>query len=152
WLWIVQERAEGARQAEAALAQASSLHGQARAEGSAGKWAEARGQARRAETLLERLPGQPELRRGGRAPLRELDEEEADRRLLARLEEIRLLKTLFLPQEVVFDASQAVPEYEKALRDYGVAVGAPPRQAGARIRQRPQEVRALVVAALDDWL
>jgi tetratricopeptide (TPR) repeat protein len=84
--------------------------------------------------------------------LRELDEEEADRRLLVRVEDIRIFKTVMLTEALVLEAGGAPPEYEKALRDYGVAVGAPPGEVGARLRKRPGEVRARIVAALDEWL
>jgi tetratricopeptide (TPR) repeat protein len=101
WLWIALVRAEGERQArelqakltreaEEALGQATSLRGQARAEGDPVKWAEARAQARRAETLLEQNLGQPALAEQVRALLRQL-EKEADLFLpVAQLEQIRL--------------------------------------------------------------
>ncbi len=163
WLWRAQERAEEERQArqlqaeltqeaEKALAQATRLREEARAERVGGKWAEARAQARRAETLLERLSEPFALRPRVHALLRELDEEEADRRLLARLEDIRLFSTSMGTLNGVLDSSGALPEYRSALRDYGVTIGAPSREVGARIRQRSDDVRARLVAALDDWL
>jgi serine/threonine-protein kinase len=163
WLWIAQQRAERERQArelqaeltgeaEEALAQAISLRGQVRAGGDPGKLAQARAEARRAETLLERLPEQAGLGGRVRGLLQKLNEEEADRRLLARLEEVRLLKAEMGPRDTRFDDRPAVAQYEAALRTYGVALGDPPRKVGARIRQRPPDVQARVVAALDDWL
>jgi serine/threonine-protein kinase len=163
WLWIAWERAAGERQARElqakltreageALTQAASLRQQAQADGPAGKWAEVRAQARRAETLLERLPDQPELGGRVRALLRELDDEEADRQLLTRLDGARLLKAEMGPRDRHFNDRPALAEFEAALRDYRVTVGAPPGQAGARIRQRPEPVQGRVVAALDDWL
>jgi tetratricopeptide (TPR) repeat protein len=100
WLWIALVRAEGERQArefqakltreaEEALEQATTLRGQARAEGAPGKWAEARAQARRAETLLEQGLVRPGLAEQVRALLRQLDEVEAYHRQVAQLEQIR---------------------------------------------------------------
>jgi serine/threonine-protein kinase len=163
WLWIARARAAAERQeralqekhaleAEEALALANKLSSQSRAEGPGSICAEARAQAKRAEALLERLPDQPALRERVHAVLQKLDDVEADRQLLARVEEIRLTKTSLRPHDMVLVSRGATPEYEKALRAYGVAVGAPPRQVGARLRQRGPVVRSRVVAALDDWL
>src|SRR5262249_38597515 len=137
WLYIAQKRAENeqqaralqaelTREAEEALSQATSLRAQARAEGSTGKWAEARAQARRAETLLERLSDEPGLNERVHALLRDMDDEEDDRRLLARVEEIRLLRSEVGPLDIKLNYSRGAPEYQAALRAYGVAVGMPP--------------------------
>jgi serine/threonine-protein kinase len=163
WLWIAHERAESERQerelhagltreAEVALTRASSLRSQAQAEGAPGKWAEARAQARRAQTLLERLPGQSALSERVSSLLRELDDEDADHRLLARVEEIRLLEAEMAPQDDAIGNPRTVPGYQEALAQWGMPVGTPPGEAGARIRRRPEEVRARLVATLDEWL
>src|SRR5262249_48872786 len=146
-------QAELTSEAEEALAQAISLRAQAKPVGFGPKCAEARVQARRAEALLGRMPEeQPALGARGHGLVRGLDEEEADRRLLARVEEVRLLMAELTLQDPQFDPSRAVPEHEAALRAYGVAFGAPPVQVGAWIRQRPVGFRGQVVATLDDWL
>jgi serine/threonine-protein kinase len=165
WLWWTQERAERERQARAlqtelteqaeeALAQASNLRGQARAEGSTAKWAEARAQASRAATLLERLSEPTALGERVSALLRELDDEEDDRRLVALLDEVRLVKAEDHPSHWLwFKLESAAPRYAEALRPFGVLdLTVPPEQAAARIRARPAHVRAQLVAALDDWI
>jgi serine/threonine-protein kinase len=163
WLWMAHLRAQAkqhehelqaamAEEAEEALAQAISLRAQARAEGFGPKCTEARAQAARAQTLLERLPEQAGLSERVHRLLRELDAEEADRRLLGWVEEIRMLKAEVGPHETELAPGRVLPEYEAALRAYGVVVGAPPEQTGGRVRQRPERFRARLVAALDDWL
>jgi serine/threonine-protein kinase len=164
WLWIARQRAEveGQEQAlrakltseaEVALAQAIGLRGQAKAAGAAGKWAEARAQARRAETLLERLPEELALRARVSALLRELDEEEAERHLLARLEELRLLKAEDHPSEFGLNPNRALRQYAKVLRPLGVtSPTVPPEQAAARIRKQRAHIRLEIVAVLDDWI
>jgi serine/threonine-protein kinase len=163
WLWIAHQRARAEQQerelqatwteeAEEALAQAISLRAQARSEGFGAKCAAARAQATRAQTLLERLPEVPGLSDRVHRLLQDLDEEEADRRLLGWVEEIRMLKAELGRRDTGVGPSRVAHEYESALRAYGVVVGAPPEQAGGRIRQRPEPFRARLVAALDDWL
>jgi serine/threonine-protein kinase len=163
WLWIAHQRAEAEQhehelqanlteEAEEALAQAISLRAQAQAEGFGPKCAQARAQATRAHTLLERLPEQPGLSDRVDRLLRELDEEEADRRLLGWVEEVRMLKAEGGPRDTELGPSRVLPGYEAALRAYGVAFGMPPEQVGGRVRQRPEPFRARLVAALDDWL
>jgi serine/threonine-protein kinase len=157
WLWIAQEHAESERQAlaeaEEALALATSLGQQARAESSAAKWAEARAQAKRAETLLERLSEPSALGERVSTLLQELADEEADRRLVALLEKVRLLKAEDHPREARFDQERAVPRYAEALRPFGVTdMTVPPERVAARIRARPEHVRTQIVAALDDWI
>jgi serine/threonine-protein kinase len=164
WLWIAQMRAEREQQArqlqtkitheaEEALALATSLRQQARAEGSAVKLGEARAQAKRAETLLERLSDQTALGEQVSTLLRGLDEEEADRRLVAQLEEVRLLKAEDHPREARFAQERALPRYAEALRPFSVMdLTVPPEQAAALIRKRPGPVSTQVVAALDDWI
>jgi serine/threonine-protein kinase len=163
WLWRAHERAERERQewslerewtqeAEEALALATRLREEARSERVDGKWAEARAQVQRAKTLLERLSRPSVLNQRIDALLRDLNDEEADRRLVRRLEDVRIFATSMGTLNAVLDSSRALPEYRSALRDYGITVGTPPRLVGARIRQRPDIVQARVLAALDDWL
>src|SRR5262249_10709419 len=81
------------RDVQAALAGAEVLRGEARAAArDRGKWAEARAVAQRAGALAEGGAVEPELAERVRALLGELNEEQADRRLVERLEEIRLLQ------------------------------------------------------------
>jgi serine/threonine-protein kinase len=163
WLWVARQRALAKQrehevraalteEAEEALAQAISLRAQARGEGFGPKCAEARAQATRAQTLLERLPEQTGLSDRVHRLMRELEAEEADRRLLGWVEEIRMLKAEVGTQKTKRTPAWVLPEYETALSAYGVVVAAPPEQAGKRIRQRPEHFRLRLVAALDEWL
>src|SRR5262249_36873191 len=87
------QQARRSQEVQDALARAAGLREQARAgAGDGGKGAEARAVARRAEALAEGGPVAPGLAERVGALLRELDEEEADRRLVARVEEVRLLQ------------------------------------------------------------
>src|SRR5262249_52377623 len=82
---------------------------------------------------------------------RELDEEQADGRLVDRLEEIRLLQAEVNVKEGRFAAELALPEYRQAFAEYGLRA-TEARAAAARIRGRPPAVRGPLVAALDHWL
>src|SRR5205823_14251951 len=118
-----------------------------------GKWAEAMACARRAEALLEDGAVEPELARQVQDLLGELAEEAADRRLVARLDAIRLSQAEVNAKEDRFALESALPEYRQAFRDYGLQVEATaPEEAAAVIRHRPPAVRATLVAALDHWL
>src|SRR5262249_56747003 len=87
------------------------------------------------------------------ALLRELKEEQADRRVVARVEEVRLLQAAADVKKNRFALERALPEYREVFADYGLRAGSTePAEAAARIRRRPAEVRDAVVAALDDWL
>jgi tetratricopeptide (TPR) repeat protein len=151
WRWRRQEARE--RLALEALTQARGLQEQARRRDDPGKWAEARALGRRAEALLEQGTSRPELVEWVRTLLRELEDEEADRRLLARLEEARLQKATDRSRDIGFAEESAVPLYAEALGPLGVTSGTlPVEQAAARIRQRRPHVRTQIVAALDDWI
>jgi serine/threonine-protein kinase len=153
WLWLRQARDARDRQALEALAQAELLRQQAQAGGDPGKWADALALARRAEALLEQGTGRPEAAERARALLQVLDEEEADRRLLARVDKIQLVKVEQDSKVLGFGYRGAIPQYAEAFEEYGMKAGAvPPKEAAARIGQRPPQVQARIVGALDDWL
>src|SRR5262249_25971407 len=148
--WVVRDRA--ARQArsvtdlEAALDEAQ----RARAEG---KWPRALAAAKRAEALLRDGVADPALAGRGRRLLPGLAEEEADGRLVARLDEIRLLQAEVDARGERFALEEALPEYRQAFRDYGwPADTMAPGEAAALLRRRPPVVRGPLVAALDHWL
>jgi tetratricopeptide (TPR) repeat protein/predicted Ser/Thr protein kinase len=151
------ERDEAVRQgrrgqeAQEALARAVALRDQARATDDAGKWAEAREVARQAAALAEGGPPAPGLAERIADLRRELDEEEADRRLVGRLEEIRL-GVAEVNEEGQFAGKRAWAQYRQAFADYGLRVGSDATEAAARIRGRPPTVRGPAVAALDVWL
>jgi tetratricopeptide (TPR) repeat protein len=93
WFWQVRAHEARDREALEALSRAVSLFQQARSGDDPDKWAAARTEAHRAEVLLEQGTRRPELAEGPRALLRQLDEEEGNRRQLsqdAQLEQIRL--------------------------------------------------------------
>src|SRR5262245_60807023 len=134
------QQAWRSREVQDALSRAAVLRERARAAGGRGEWAEARAEVRRAEALAEGGPVEPGLTERVSALRRELDEEEADRLLVAHLAEIRLLQTEINVKENRFDLEGALPEYGQAFADYGLPVGSPPGKAAERIRGRPPAV------------
>jgi serine/threonine protein kinase/Flp pilus assembly protein TadD len=138
----------------AALNRARELREQARsAPGQGGNWAEAQAMARRAEALLEDRAAEPELASQVQDLVRELAEEQADRGLVARLEEIRLAQADVNAKEGRFYLEKALPEYRQAFTEYGLQAGAvAPADAAAVLQGRPPAVRGTLVAALDEWL
>jgi serine/threonine-protein kinase len=167
WIWIrsdqEQERAvraaETKRQAHTALEEAAGLQGQARATGDLQTWSLAVRAADRAATLLEGEVQDPVLLEQARSRRAELEKEERqaqaldaarkrDRRMLARLEECRFLKTMMKGDG--FDTTAAVAGYEEAFREYGLDPDKlSVQEAVARVKASP--IRADLAAGLDEW-
>jgi serine/threonine protein kinase/Flp pilus assembly protein TadD len=148
--WVVRDRA--ARQARAAADLQAALHEAQRARDDR-KWPQAEAAARRAEALLADGAADAELAGRVQRLLRELAEEEADGRMVARLEEVRLLQAAVNEQENRFALERAMPEYRRAFETYGCRAGETAAgEAAARIGGRPPAVRGTLVAALDHWL
>jgi serine/threonine protein kinase/Flp pilus assembly protein TadD len=148
--WVLRDRADRQARTRAAvrdaLEEAQRFHEQAH-------WAQAQAAVQRAEALLPEGTADPALAARVRALLRELAAEDADRRLLAGLEEIRLRQAGVNVRENRFALEEAVPEYGRVFKAYGLLAGAvPPAKAAARIRGRPRTVRNTLLAALDHWL
>jgi tRNA A-37 threonylcarbamoyl transferase component Bud32 len=134
WLRQVQVRAETAREVEQGLARAKLLMKEER-------WEAARGEARRAQALLEAQGGEQEHRD-------RIEEVLADLRMVERLEEICLRQADLKQGEP--QIARADGEYRSAFRDYGINVEElEPEEAAARIRRRL--IRDRLVGALDDW-
>jgi eukaryotic-like serine/threonine-protein kinase len=156
WLWYRHEEGlratRAAGRANEALADASRLWGQARAARDPAAWAQAQAAAGRARELASAEGAGDELRRRAEELQAGLDEEaregERDRRMLARLEEVRIRRAEVRADG--FDFASAVPAYAEAFRDYGLDVEAlEPEAAGAEVRRRA--IRRALVAALDEW-
>jgi tetratricopeptide (TPR) repeat protein len=145
-------QARRSREVHDALTRAVLLRQEARSAGGLGKWAEARAMARRAEALAESGPVEPGLPERIAVLLRELDEEQADRTLVARLEEIRLLQAEVKVKGGGFALERAFPRFRQAFADYGwQPASTKPAEAIDLLRRRPA-VRSAAVAGLDDWL
>jgi eukaryotic-like serine/threonine-protein kinase len=161
WLWlereqahrdrhILSQRVERAQQIRDALVRAGRLHEQARSANDLGKWAAARAAAGQAEALLE--PKQSEDAESVHALQRTLEEEEAAFVLAGRLEEIRLSRGPGLTDAPLADTA-ASAAFDAAFRSAGLAFDKlDPEAAAARLRQGAPLSRALLVAALDDWI
>jgi len=148
--WVMRDRT--AQQAKIAIEVQAAL-GDAQRFQREGKWPQAQAAAKRAEALLRDGTPEPALAEPVQALLRELAEEEADARLLARLEEIRVLQAEVNVKEDRFVLESAFPEYRQAFREYGWRVEAmAPEEAAALLRRRPRAVQGTLVAALDHWL
>jgi tetratricopeptide (TPR) repeat protein len=147
--WVVRDGAARQAKLDADLQAALDEGRQARREA---KRPQAQAAARRAEALLQDGAAGTALAGQVRRLLGDLAQEEADDRLTARLEELRLLQAEVNGRES-FDVERALPDYRQAFRDYGLRPGAlAPEEAAARIRGRPAAVRAPLLAALDHWL
>jgi serine/threonine protein kinase/Flp pilus assembly protein TadD len=110
-----------------------------------GKWPEAQAAAVRANDLLE----------GGQWP--DLAERvmalRADVRLIARLEEIRLLQADVHARQNRFALDRALPEYNKAFKEYGLDfANVTPKEAATLLQSRSRAVHGVLVVALEDWL
>ena len=73
----------------------------------------------------------------------------SDLKLVARLEEIRLLASG--ATERGFDYAGADQQYAAALREYGIDVDALPAEEAIRSLQSRAEVLPALIIALDDW-
>src|SRR5262249_48742292 len=79
-----------------------------------GKWGEAREEAQRAKALTDDGPVEPGLAERVAALRSELDDEQAVRRLVAGLEQIRLLQAELNVKQGRFAVEEALPQYRKA--------------------------------------
>jgi eukaryotic-like serine/threonine-protein kinase len=157
WVWLTRERLA---RAEAQLAGINRALDDATAkcelarsatEDAATRWVEATEAARRAEALLLRGEGSPELRERVRSVMASVERArtaaesgEKDRRMVERLAELHNDVGVHL-DERRYDAECAA-----AFRDYGVDVDAlDPAEAGARLAASP--VAAELGNALDQW-
>jgi tetratricopeptide (TPR) repeat protein len=148
------EQARRTQDVQDALARVAVLRERARAAaGDPGEWAEARAMARRAEALVEDGPVAPGLAERVAGLLHELDEEHADRRLIARLANVRLLVVEVNAADNRFAGGKALPEYRAAFAESGLRpASTDPAAAAALLLRRPAEVRGPVVAGLESWL
>jgi tetratricopeptide (TPR) repeat protein len=148
--WVL--RTQAARRAKLAADLRSALEEGRRAQ-RAGQWAQAHAVGRRAEALLMDGGAAPAVAERVRDLLRELDDEEADSRLVALLQEVRLLQADVHVKENRFALERARPEYRRAFDRYGLRAGATtPDEAATRLRRRPPPIRGIAVTALDHWL
>jgi tetratricopeptide (TPR) repeat protein/predicted Ser/Thr protein kinase len=142
-------QAHRSQQVHDALARAARLREQARTgRGGTDGWAEARAEARRAEALAGEGPLEPGLAEEVADLVRELDEEETDRKLVAELDDVRLRQAEVKGEK--FNNRSALPRYAAAFRHYGVDMEALSVDDAAR-RLRASQVREALLAALDDW-
>ncbi len=151
-LAAAQEQARRQGQAEAALAEAY----QARA---AQQWADALAQVRRAEAILAELPPNAALAARAHDLRRAIAEEQADRKLLADLNDASLAATTgrgIRPTKpgnpLTFSIDRSVAAYTRVFADYGLVPGTTePTAAAARVRSRPRAVQDEIVSALMEW-
>jgi tetratricopeptide (TPR) repeat protein len=149
--WVLRDRA--ARQAklagdtQLALQRAELLQEQR-------KRSEALAALEHAELLAQEAAPAQALRERLAAVRGRLDAEARDQDFVARFEAIRLREqSRVREQESRFALEAAFPEVRQALRDYGIAVGVtPPPEAVARVRGRPADIQARLLAALHECL
>ncbi|MFL5342795.1 MAG: protein kinase domain-containing protein [Gemmataceae bacterium] len=152
-----ERRAAALARTHAALADAAGLREQAQAAGDDAllRWTRALEAARRAEAALTDDVPDGDLRDHVAGLVNELTSAERaarqtrrDRRMLDRLEEIRLSKTSV--KDGRFDVSRAEPGYEAAFREYGIDLRAIGDAAAVeQIRSKP--IMPELAAGLADW-
>jgi serine/threonine protein kinase/Flp pilus assembly protein TadD len=145
--WIVRDRAaQQARRTadiQAALNEAQRFQEE-------GLWPQAQAAAQRAEILLRDGTAEPALAGRVKSLLRNLAEQEADVRLVARLEAIRLRQAEMEGDRFFLARSRF--EYQQAFGTYGLRMDVTTsEQAAAVLRRRPPSVRSTLLAALDHW-
>ncbi len=149
--WSVRDQA--ARQATIAADLQASLEKALQSQ-QEGKWPQALASAKRAERLLQDGPADPALAERVQTLLRQLAEEEADGRMIALLEELRLRQADTDAKNNRFLLGKRVrPDYQQAFRNYGLRFDAmTPQEAAELLHHRKPTVRAILAAALDHWL
>jgi serine/threonine-protein kinase len=145
--WVVRDRA--ARQAKLAADLQSALD-ESEQSRRHGHWPQAQAAAKRVEELLRDGAADPALAQRAQGLLRDTSEEEAERRLVTRLEEMRLLQAEVKDNH--FDLERALPDYRQAFQEYDLGPDREPGEAAARLLRRPERVRGTLLAALDHWL
>jgi serine/threonine-protein kinase len=168
WRWwesyqrgVVRQREEQAarlvREAEGDLDEARSLRAEADRvrDDDLTPLTKALARARQAEARLAGAKRSEELRRKARDLAAELEEsllaqrrQVLDRRMLARLEDLRLRQSVV--RHGAFDTKQAEPEYRPAFREYGIRLDRLPDAEVVR-RIRGSAIRVHLAAALDEW-
>jgi serine/threonine-protein kinase len=144
-MWVREARETQARDA---LAQAQASWERARAGNDPVQRAEARSQARRAETLLEQGPAPSEMAEQAANLLHAMDVEQEDRQMVHRLTEAILRGTAL--KEEFTDQGLIVRAYEEAFRLYGIPVQHLPLEEAAE-RLHARSIRGELAAALDHW-
>jgi tetratricopeptide (TPR) repeat protein/serine/threonine protein kinase len=144
--WVVRDRAAQRaatrQEVELALKDAEQLRGQ-------GKYAEAMVVANGAATRLASGGGDDDLERQVQGLLAELKRDEADRRMVARLEDIRLRRDNRKDDVIPTHSGASQPDYEAAFKEYGLPIfDLEVEEAARRIAASP--LRDRLVAALDD--
>jgi tetratricopeptide (TPR) repeat protein len=149
----VVQQAVRSRDVHEALTRAAELRDQARKTDSSDEWAQAREEARRAETLAEGGPIDPGLAERVAVLRLGLNEEEKDRQMVVRLDDIRLrraeVKEELSRTRAVVRGREGL-RYADAFRWYGVDVEALP-VAEAAGQVRGSKVHEALLAALDHW-
>lgn len=147
--------AEAERGATVALQEASALREQARRLTDApARWeatlTAAFAALKRAEAALPDDAGTEELREQLRAARADLEAAEKDRRMVAALDEARLLQAQLRTDGSRFDVEAAAPLYEAAFRGYGIDVRElDAADVAGRVRASP--IHDPLLAALEDW-
>jgi tetratricopeptide (TPR) repeat protein len=147
--WVLRDqaarRARMVADVEAALKEAREYQSQ-------GKWVPAQAAARRAALLLHDAGDASPLAEQVQSLEHALAEDEADARLVVRLDELRLLQSDLDARENRLLLERARPDYRAAFASYGLGETMKPEEAAALLRRRPPAVRGTFLAALDHWL
>jgi serine/threonine protein kinase/Flp pilus assembly protein TadD len=144
--WVMRDRAATRREVGRAVEEGWRLHGN-------GQWAEALAEAQRAQGLLAGGAADEKLRQLVQDLLADLEEDQRDRRLLARLQEATLQASQLTGAEHRFNDELAIPEYEAAFQEYGIDRASMTAQdAVQRIGRRPPETQLALIATLDLWI
>jgi serine/threonine-protein kinase len=108
--------------------------------------------ARRAETLAESHWAEPAQVQQVRDLRKKIQAEDADGRLLDRLEQARLMRAEVNPRANKFASGHTRPMYRKAFVDYGLdPAKIDAQQAAAIIKRRPAYVVEACVCGLENW-
>lgn len=159
WLWVKNDRdartAQATRDAIDALNQAALSREQAKSAttDAPALYARAREQVQRASAIVESAPVDDQLKTQVRTLVAELDAEEKDQRLVSALDAAQLAQAATVAGENRFAQERAIPKFRQALSVYGLPPGqGDPEAVAKRIRERPGNVGATLVAALNDWI
>jgi serine/threonine protein kinase/tetratricopeptide (TPR) repeat protein len=148
--WVVRDRAARQAKVTADLHTAWEEAQQSRQEG---RWPQTQAAAKRVEALLLDGAADPAVAGQVQDLLRALAAEEAERRLVADLERIRLGQAELNMKENRLALEEALPEYRRAFTAYGLRTEAmAPEETAERLRSWPPATRATLLAALDHWL